>query len=66
MEKSMNEDVFRTYDIRGIVEKDFDSKLIYSIGKAFGTILKRNNQNFMSISGDVRHTTHQLKKDFCS
>ena len=29
MEKSMNEDVFRTYDIRGIVEKDFDSKLIY-------------------------------------
>ena len=39
----MNEDIFRTYDIRGIVNRDFSSGLIISLGKAFGTILKNNN-----------------------
>ena len=60
----MNEDIFRTYDIRGVVDRDFNPELIFSIGKAFGTFLKNNNQNIMSISGDVRHTTQKLKDDF--
>ena len=60
----MNEDIFRTYDIRGIVDRDFNPELIIDLGKAFGTILKENNYHTMSISGDVRHTTGILKKNF--
>ena len=60
----MNEDIFRTYDIRGIVDIDFDSDLIISIGKAFGTYLQNNNECSITISGDVRHTTEKLKNDF--
>ena len=58
----MNENIFREYDIRGIVKEDFNDSLIVSLGMAFGTVLKNNNHHSMSISGDVRHTTLNLKK----
>jgi len=62
----MNENIFREYDVRGIVSTDFPSELIVNLGKAFGTYLRNKNQTKMSISGDVRHTTNNLKKDFIS
>ena len=62
----MNECIFREYDIRGIVEQDFNTDMVVNLGKAFGTYLKNQEQSCMSISGDVRHTTDKLKKDFIS
>jgi len=62
MDKFINDSVFREYDIRGVVNKDFNDKLIYNIGKAFGTYLVNNNSKKMSISGDIRKTTGHLKK----
>ena len=64
MDVYMNENIFREYDIRGIVQTDFSKDLVVSLGKAFGTILVENNFNLMSISGDVRHTTQELKDNF--
>ena len=58
----MNECIFREYDIRGIVEQDFNTDIVVSLGKAFGTYLKNQEQSCLSISGDVRHTTDKLKK----
>ena len=58
----MNENIFREYDIRGIVEDDFNDDLVISIGHAFGTVLHKNKFNIVSISGDVRLTTGNLKK----
>ena len=60
----MNEYIFREYDIRGVVKDDFSTDLVVNLGKAFGTYLYNNNQNKLSISGDVRHTTEKLKNDF--
>ena len=62
----MNEDIFREYDIRGIVEKDFPDDVVSNIGRAYGTILKENNQNNISISGDIRFTTNKLKESLIS
>ena len=64
MEKFMNENIFREYDIRGIADIDLTNEVVYEIGKAFGFYLKKNNQISMSISGDVRNTTERIKKAF--
>ena len=62
----MNEDIFREYDIRGIVERDFPDDVVYNIGRAYGTILKGNNQINSSVSGDIRFTTNKLKESLTS
>ena len=41
----MNECIFREYDIRGIVEQDFNTDIVVSLGKAFGTYLKNQEQS---------------------
>ena len=53
----MNKNVFREYDIRGIVENDFKDDFVICLGKAFGTYLQNNNYLFEAheIKGDT-HT----------
>ena len=63
MEKYINNNIFREYDIRGIVEDDFNDSLVVDIGKAYGTILIKNNFTKVSVSGDIRNTTPRLKKN---
>ena len=63
MEKYINSNIFREYDIRGVVEKDFDDSLVFDIGRAYGTYLVNNNFDNISVSGDIRFTTPDLKKN---
>ena len=58
----MNHNIFREYDIRGIVEEDFTNELVYDLGRSFGTFLLKNNSPHLSISGDIRSTTPLLKE----
>ncbi len=37
----INPNVFRNYDIRGVVDKDLDAEKVEAIGKAYGTFLRR-------------------------
>ena len=37
----INPNVFRNYDIRGIVDKDLDVEKVERIGKAYGTFLRK-------------------------
>ncbi len=60
----MNKNVFREYDIRGIVNSDFKKDFVIKLGKSFGTYLKRHQHNKVSISGDIRLTTDKLKNNF--
>ena len=64
MEKYMNNNIFREYDIRGIADADLDNDTVYLIGKAFGKYLIVNKYNTLSISGDVRKTTDRIKRSF--
>ena len=54
--------IFRKYDIRGIAEKDIDKKLAYHIGRAFGSIIKRNGGRTVSVGRDVRPSSPEYAK----
>jgi len=52
--------IFRAYDIRGIVDEEVTNELALNIGKAYGTFLIRNSKKTIGISGDVRLSTDTL------
>ena len=60
----MSNHVFREYDIRGVVQNDFHQDFVEKLGKSFGTFLKSQNHNKVSVSGDVRESTILLKHYF--
>ena len=61
---NLNEDIFREYDIRGVVSEDFPDEVVINLGKAFGTYMKRQNGNVISVSGDIRESSIVLKNAF--
>jgi len=58
----VNPYVFREYDIRGIVEQDFPDADVELLGKGIGTYIKEKGGDILTISGDVRLSTPNLKK----
>ncbi len=56
--------IFREYDIRGIVPSELSQDTIVKIAKAFGTILRQRNLKTISVGGDVRLHTPQIKAWF--
>ncbi len=51
--------IFRAYDIRGILNKEINPKNVEKIGKAFGTFLKKGN---VVVARDVRNNGEILKE----
>ena len=60
----INENIFREYDIRGIVKLDFPNSLVKDLGKAFATYILRQKGNVISVSGDIRESSPELKTNF--
>lgn len=60
----MNSNIFRAYDIRGIVDKDFTSDDAVLIGQAFGTYLLQNNSRNVVIGHDNRFSSDELNAHF--
>ena len=58
----MNDKIFREYDIRGVVGKDLDNSLAFSLGKAFSVLLKRENPEAekVSVGRDARMSSEEL------
>ena len=56
---NINPDIFRRYDIRGVVPDDFDEKDIEQIGRAFVKVLRPKK---VIVGMDVRRTGISLKK----
>lgn len=58
----MDNKIFREYDIRGIVGTDLDEGFAFSLGKAFGALLKKVNAgaNYVSIGRDARVSSETL------
>ena len=52
-------EIFRSYDIRGIYEKQLDNVLAYKIGKAFGSIAN----GYVIIGHDARTSSDILNKN---
>lgn len=54
--------IFREYDIRGVVGRDFDEDFAFSLGKAFSVLLKEHNQvaECVSVGRDARLSSEEL------
>ena len=50
----LNENVFRKYDIRGIVAQDFSEDFVYDLGKSIGTKFLNLGEQQIAVSGDLR------------
>ena len=62
MTSSVNPQIFREYDIRGIVGKDLTPDTVTSIGKAIGTYIKRSGGKTLVIGKDVRTSSEEFRK----
>ncbi len=56
----MNRNIFREYDIRGVVERDLTPDVVKALGCAFGTVIKRNRGHKVSIGRDARISSPRL------
>ncbi|MFO7802416.1 MAG: phosphomannomutase/phosphoglucomutase [Desulfovermiculus sp.] len=50
-------DVFRAYDIRGIVDQDFDPQWVEVLGRACGTYFSENGHMQAVVGRDCRHSS---------
>ena len=56
----MNPQVFREYDIRGIVEDDFDDDFVVNLGRAYATMLNRAGKATITLGRDCRLSSDRL------
>ena len=56
------EKIFREYDIRGLVDGELTSDVIYQIGQAFGTVAVHRNVDHVVVGCDARPSSPELKK----
>ena len=56
--------VFRQYDIRGIVDEELNEESYYLIGKGFGSYLRQKGLRTIALGGDARLSTPKLKEAF--
>ncbi|MBI4665026.1 MAG: phosphomannomutase/phosphoglucomutase [Nitrospinae bacterium] len=61
----MNRQIFREYDIRGVIDKDLTPQVVESLGRAFGTTVKRNGGKLVSVGRDARLSSPELEKALC-
>jgi len=60
----INRQIFRQYDVRGIVDVDLNDQTVYLLGKGFGTFLRQRDLKTVVIGGDARISTPRFKKQF--
>jgi phosphomannomutase/phosphoglucomutase len=56
----MNPQVFREYDIRGVVEEDFDDQFVIDLGRAYATVLHRAGKRTITVGRDCRLSSDRL------
>ncbi len=60
----MNSNIFREYDIRGVAYKDITEPDVELIGKAYGTLLRKNGKSSASLGRDCRKSSDRFADRF--
>ena len=60
----MDPGIFREYDIRGVAGRDILDEDVVNIGKAYGSLLKTQNRNNISVGRDCRLTSQKFAQLF--
>lgn len=55
--KGISKNIFRAYDIRGIVDQDFDECFVEKLGKALGTYFLSQGHRSCVVGFDCRHSS---------
>jgi phosphomannomutase/phosphoglucomutase len=55
--KPINQSIFKAYDIRGIVDKDFDGEWVETLGRACGTFFVSRGHKRAVVAHDCRHSS---------
>ncbi len=59
--KEIKKDVFRAYDIRGVVDEDFDAEWVETLGKACGTYFLARGYTRAVVGRDCRHSSPEYQ-----
>ena len=59
---TINPRIFREYDIRGVVDEDIDEAVVETIGKAYGTYMKKLGKDTVTIGHDCRLSSPPLSE----
>jgi len=62
IDNSISKSIFRTYDIRGVINKELSNDVVYSIGLAIGSEAKDRGQKKIVIGRDGRLSGPELLK----
>jgi phosphomannomutase/phosphoglucomutase len=57
----MNENIFREYDIRGVVDKDLTDESVDAVARAIGTFFRANGASRVSIGRDARESSPRFR-----
>ncbi len=60
----MDPGIFREYDIRGVTGRDILDEDVVNIGKAYGSLLKNQNRDNISVGRDCRLTSQKFAQLF--
>ncbi len=58
----LNQQIFREYDIRGLVGEDLTEKTVFAIGKAYGTFLRRRGISRALVGRDCRLSSYAYSR----
>lgn len=58
----INTNIFRAYDIRGLVDQDFDPHWVYTLGRACGTYFLQQGLTSAVVGRDCRHSSPQYQQ----
>jgi phosphomannomutase/phosphoglucomutase len=61
---TINPQIFREYDIRGIADRDLSGDAVFYIGKAYGTFLKRAKKHVIALGRDCRVSSPRIHEAF--
>lgn len=59
----MNKEIFRTYDIRGIADRDLTNEVANNLGKAYSSYLPHTAKN-ICVGRDIRLSSERIKNSF--
>ena len=58
----LNPQIFREYDIRGVVDKDLTDRVVENIGLSFGTYLRKKELKKVAVGSDCRLSSNRFRK----
>lgn len=59
--ETMNPEIFREYDIRGVADKDLSDEVVLELGRAMGSYLSRQGCHRITLGRDCRLSSQRLR-----